>query len=162
MFRSITLVAAVCCLLCVNTRADDYLLSVETREGVKDAKDNTLWKVQRQMEVVVRPDAAFHMKLTEGKETLTFSGKLVTVKEGGFEATMQYSRSVKRSDGAQNPVFHIGRFNTTAKIGEGDSLDLGGLQSIQRDAPQPQLKTTSYVLTLKKFDPDAAVVDRVE
>lgn len=162
MSRSIALVAVACSLLCVNTRADDYLLSVKTRESVNNANDNPQWKVLRQMEVVVRPDAAFHLKLAEGKETLTFSGKLVAVKGGAFEARVKYTRSIKQSNGTQKPAYHVGRFNTAARISEGDSLNLGGLQFIQRDAPQPKLTTTSYVLTLKKFDPDAVAADGVE
>ena len=162
MNRFILLAFAVHCLCAAATNADDYLLRLDTIGYVdkpvseKDSKETIL----RSIEVVARPQSAFHCKVNMGTQTLTLAGKLRPADRGGFNVQIRYAYSIETGttvpieDGARKPVPSTSAIQTNATIAVGDSVTIAGSERKTSQSGKPRLKSkTRYVLVLAKFKP---------
>jgi len=165
MNRFILIALAVQCSCAAATNADDYLLRVDTIGYVDEPASEKAPKetVLRSIEVVARPESAFHSKVTTGPQTLVMAGNLRRDDDGGFVVQIRYAHSVDTGntvpteDGGREPVPGKTAAQTTVKVALGDSVTLGRFETEEGAPGKRRLKSKAmYVLVLTKYEPTDA------
>ena len=156
MVRFILLAVAVHCSCVSATVADDYLLRIDT-VGYVDrpaAEKHPKKTVLRSIEVIARPQSAFHGKTKIGaQQSLTLTGKLSPADNGKFAVQFRYVHSidtgvtVPTEDGKPKPLLGMDMIQTSLTIALDESLTIGGLAQ----ARSKNKSKVWYVLRLSKY-----------
>lgn len=163
MKRLMFFVFVVLCSWDTTATADEYLLRVDAIGYLDKSVTEVAPKetVLRSIEVVVRPDTAFHSKVITGKQTLAVSGKLRSTDDGRFDVQIRHvyavdtGITVATKDLGRESVVDGTTMQTGIKITVGDPLTLGCVGSTTREADKPARRSeTRYVLSLTKHTPD--------
>ena len=163
MNRFILLAFAVYCSSGATTIADDYFLRLDTIGYVdKPASEkNRKETILRSIEVIARPQSAFHGKVTIGTQTLSLAGELRPADNGGFNVQIRYLYSidtgttVPTEDGGRKSVPDTSTIQTSIAISVGESVTIGGLETKTSESGKPKLKSKARcVLVLTKYEPN--------
>ncbi len=162
MNRSLLLAFAVCFSCNSAAIADDYLLRIDTIGYIdkpaseKDPKETNI----RSIEVVARPESAFHSKVSTGNQTLFVVGKLLRAENGGYHVQIRYVHSidtgisVATEDGGRKPVPDTTEIQTTTTVAVGDTVTIGGFETNASGSGKPDRHSkTRCVLVLAKYEP---------
>lgn len=160
MNRFILLACAIHCSSAATTIVDDYLLRLDTigysdkPASEKDPKETILHSV----EVVARPQAAFHGKVSIGTQTLTLTGKLCPAEKGTFTLHIRYSHSndtgitVPTEGGKRKPVLTESSIHTTAAIVPDNPVTIAGSETRTQQPGKPKRRSKRrYVALLSKY-----------
>jgi hypothetical protein len=160
--RCMVLAGVVGCSLATAAVAEDYRLRLDAVGYVDAAADDEHSEetVLHSIEVVARPDTAFHGKAAFGTETVRFSGMLRRKEDGKFVLQMKYAHAVYRgttvlaADGSRSPVPDRTSFFTTIAITEDEPLKLSYISNQKSKFGTLERKSSiHYVLALKKHEP---------
>lgn len=166
MRRLLLLTLFICCLpaclLASTSSADDYVIRIDTFGFVdkpsadKDPEEATL----RSIVVMAHPNAAFHAKVTEGKETLIMNGHLQPSDNGTFKIRIHYTFSIDTGvtviteNGLPDPLPSIMEFETTVDVAVGDPVTVGGLNSTSKTPGNDEIQSRQRcVLVLEQYVP---------
>lgn len=160
MNRFILLAFAGCCSFAATTIADDYLFRVDTIGYVdkpadeKDPEETLLHSI----EVIARPESAFHGKVTIGMRTLSLAGELRHSDDGDFIVQFQHTESIDKrhtvviENGRRKLRLETTTFGTIMKMALG-ACEIGGNECEISESGKPKLKSKlRYVLVLAKYD----------
>lgn len=160
MNRSVLLAIAVCFLCGAAPTEEVFLLRVDTVGYIdqpvseKEPKETVL----RSIEVIVRPEFAFHSKVKTGKQTLVLAGNLRSSDNGGFVVQLRYvdlidtGISVPTTNGGRNDAPDKSAVKTAISIALGDSVTIGGFETTVSEPGRPDRRSkTRQVLVLTEY-----------
>ncbi|GIX04926.1 MAG: hypothetical protein KatS3mg114_0795 [Planctomycetaceae bacterium] len=113
-------------LFCSAVPADDeYLLRVDTIGYIDSPEEFPKEIVLHSIDVLARPNQAFHSQVKIGSETLIISGRLHPV-DGEFRVQIGFTHSVDTGTVVHGePILNESSVKTTVVVAAGKSVDIG-------------------------------------
>lgn len=137
---------------CVATAVGhDYILRIDKvgyieRPADEDVPPETILGT---IELLARPDSAFHGKATIGPETLTLSGKLTRTEQGKYDFilrihvvdTIDTGQTIPAADGGREPAYETTDMETIISVNLDDRIAVGGIDTTSGPSGKPTVKS---------------------